>query len=203
MKKTLIAIVLLVAASTTLVTSCKKKSSDPDPVTPAVTTSTICDGNGSGTFYPLTLNNTWHYQGTGTNAFSNTVTGTQVYGSNTYFIVESNLGGTMYLRKATSGDIMAYNTGTSTEQMLVPASPTTGQSWTYTLDLAATRKVISTNASINTSSCHYTGCLKIQEFDSSGAGKAVMYYKKGVGMISTDEIWPGYLVTNLDAITLH
>lgn len=203
MKKNLVAITLFIAIIAVIIPSCKKKTTDPTP-TPVVTpANVICDGNGSTDYYPLVLNNTWHYKDSGSNAFDNTVTGTVTYGSFTYFVVANTLGGTMYLRKASSGDIMAYNSSTSSEVLFIPASPTTGQTWAYTLEFAATRKVISTSTSFSTSSCSYTGCLKIQLFNASGVGKDVIYYKKGVGMISTDQIWQGIIVTNLNTLTLH
>ncbi|MFZ5552807.1 MAG: hypothetical protein ACOZCO_06810 [Bacteroidota bacterium] len=165
--------------------------------------STLCDGNGSTSFYPLALNNSWFYKGSGTNQFTNTVSATATYNSLTYYKVDNTLGGTIYLRSATNGDIMIYNPSTSSELLYVPASPTTGQTWSYPMQFSATRKVISSSTSFSTSSCTYSGCVKIQNFDASGNGKTVMYYKKGVGMVSSDEIYPGVIVTNLNTITLN
>ena len=203
MKRTLLTNLVIAVFSILCTQSCKKKSSSDDNTTTPPTTTVICDGNGSSDYYPLAQSNSWYYTDGGTNSFTNSISGTSVYSSNTYLVVNSTLGGTQYLRKATSGDVMSYSTSNSAEYLFIPASPTVGQSWTYNLEFAATRKVISTNASFTTSSCSYTGLLKLQNFGSDGSAMSVFYYKKGVGMISTDQIWSGYVVTNLKTVSLH
>ncbi|MCX6292207.1 MAG: hypothetical protein NT126_10650 [Bacteroidetes bacterium] len=183
---------------------CKKSSKDTvAPTPPPAPVSIICDGNGSGTYYPLVLNNTWHYTDGSINSFSNTVTGQATYGSYTYFKVDNTLGGTVYLRKAANGDIMIYNSSTSSELLFIPASPVNNQSWAFTMNFAATRKVINTSASLTTPSCSYTGCLEIQNLDAGNVVQSTFYFKKGIGMIRTDEIWSGKIVTPLNALTLY
>jgi hypothetical protein len=214
MKKTLFVfgLILLVVAA------CKKKEPDPtcsdgiqnqsetgvDCGGPcAACPSTLCDGNGTTSWFPLALNNSWFYKGSGSNQFTDNITGTQVYGSFTYHKIENTLGGTNYLRQASNGDIMIYNSATSTEYLYVPGSPTVNQTWTFPMQFSATRKVISTNATLTTSTCTYTGLLKIQNFNGTGGGETVMYFKKGLGMVSTDQIYPGIIVTNLNTVTLN
>lgn len=201
MKRKLMTLILLAATAIILMPSCKKKTEEtPEPETPAET-SVLCDGNGSGTYYPLALNNKWSYTDGGANHFSNFISKTVTYGSNTYFIVSNSLGGTQYLRQAANGDIMTYNTGTSSEVLYIPASPTVGQSWTYPMEFAATRKVSNVNAALSTS-CSYTDCLVIQTYNSGGMLAHSYYYKKGIGMLSTDEISIG-INTRLNTVVLN
>jgi hypothetical protein len=199
MKKKLMTLILIVSACAILLPSCKKKKDEP---TPEPEVNVLCDGNGSGTYYPLALNNKWSYtDGSGANKFNNSVSKTITYGSNTYYVISNSLGGTQYLRQAANGDIMTYDTGTSSEVLYIPASPTVGQSWSYNLEFAATRKVINVSAPLSTS-CTYTDCLLIQTFNSGGMVAHTYYYKKGIGMLSTDEISVG-INTRLNSVTLN
>ncbi len=193
--------ILVILVCFALTEGCKKDSTDDSP-TPTPAANVICDGNGTTDFLPLVLNNSWYYSATG-NSFTLTVSGTATYSSKTYFEVTTNLGGELLLRKATNGDIMAYHTSSGTEQLYIPVAPTVGQTWNCDVEGTGTRKVLSVSASLTTSSCSYTGCLKIQNTSASGTPGRTVYYKKGVGMVSTDQIWPGAIVTNLSTVTLH
>lgn len=166
--------------------------------------SVICNGNGSASYWPLAAGNNWYLDGTGGNDIDLTVaSGVATHNSLTYFVVNENLGGSFELRTAANGDIMRYNPSDNTEYLYIPASPANNQSWTYPMDFSATRKVINTNASVTTSKCSYTGCLQIQHFDASGNPGVTDYYKKGVGMIRTDQIWAGIVISDLAIITLN
>jgi hypothetical protein len=220
-KATFIIMTVILAASSIVYTGCKKEDDTTSSVSCtdgiqnqgetgvdcggpcAACVSVLCDGNSSNVYYPLAVNNYWAYSDGANNVFNKTVTQTQVYNSLTYYKEVSSLGGIWYLRVAGNGDIMKYNPATQSELLYVPASPTLNQTWNYPMEFAATRKVISTSASYTTGSCTYTGCVKIQQFDASGNPKTVQYFKKGVGMVSTDEIYPGFIVTKLITITLN
>jgi hypothetical protein len=198
MKNKLMMLMLVVSTGAILLPSCKKKKEE----TPVPEVNVLCDGNGADTYYPLALNNKWSYSdGSGANKFNNSVSKTATYGSNTYYVISNSLGGTQYLRQAANGDIMTYDTGTSSELLYIPASPTVGQSWSYNMEFAATRKVINVNASLATS-CTYTDCLLIQTFNSGGMLAHTYYYKKGIGMLSSDEISVG-INTKLNSVTLN
>jgi len=203
MKKYLFVMLMIAGTIAVLQQSCKKDKDDDEDPTPVVPVNVICDGNGTTDYFPLALSNSWYYNGSGSNDFTSSISTTEVHGGQTYFVVTSTLGGTDYLRKAANGDIIEYRSGSGTEVLLIPGSPTVNQSWAYTSLSVTTRKVISINATLTTDDCSYTGLLKIQEFDASEVGHAVYYYKKGVGMISTDQIWPGYIQSDLATVTLH
>jgi hypothetical protein len=213
-KSFLVAVILVVAIS------CKKKSStiaetcsdgiknqneteidcggscSPCPIL-------LCDGNSSNTYLPLKVGNSWSLDGPAQNDITLTVSSsTESFNSLNYFKVTYSLSGADYYRVAANGDIMEYNSTDNTEYLSIPANPTNNQSWTYPLNFSKTRKVISTNASVNTSKCSYTGCLKLQEFAANGDASTTTYYKKGLGIIRTDQIWPGYVTSDLTSVTL-
>src|ERR1035437_6537880 len=146
MKKVKLFTLVLVASSAIVITACKKKSTDAATPAPTPAANVICDGNGSGSYYPLVANNTWSYKDSYSNSFNNTVGTTTTYGSFTYFTVNNSLGGTIYLRTATNGDIMAYSNSNS-DILYIPHAPTNNQTWACNQGLAATRKVVTTNAS--------------------------------------------------------
>lgn len=184
-----------------LIAACKKDDNKPGT---SGGTSKICTGNGSSDYFPLAINNSWSYKDDGGgNQFTYTIASSATFGTQVYFKVDNSLGGSLYLRKATNGDIKAYSIATATEYTYIPAAPITNQSWIYPLQGAATRKILSTSASVTTSSCTYTGVLQIQHYDALGNPGAVIYYKKGIGIVRTDEMSPGSIVTDLKTITIQ
>ena len=205
MKKAItISAILIIAFSAVTIQSCKKSSSStPAPTTtPPPATSVICNGNGTTSNYPLAANNTWHYKDASGNTFDNTVGSTVTYGAYTYFIVSSTQGGTLYLRQAANGDIMAYD-GSNADVLYIPAAPTVNQTWQCQTGFGYYRKVVSTNASLTTSSCSYTGLLEIQDLNSIGGSVfGQFYYKKGVGDVSDWQSSPGTTFL-LSTLTLH
>lgn len=168
---------------------------------PACPVNTLCDGNSSSTFWPMALGNHWFLNGDNQNDVEIDIIDTVTYNSNKYYEHEENLGATYYLRPATNGDIMIYKSSDNTEHLFIPASPTTNQEWNYPISFYTKRKVINTNASLTTSSCSYSGLLQIQVYTSSGPA-ATYYYKKGLGMVRTDQIWSGVIFSDLSEVTL-
>ncbi|MES2764090.1 MAG: hypothetical protein V4677_17875 [Bacteroidota bacterium] len=175
--------------------SCKKKSNDPEPETetPVAPVNKLCDGNGGTSFYPLDSANAWGYgyKISGMNQSvspSLKVTGFQMYSSKKYALIEdaSNFMFDFYLREdATNHNIYRYNTSNSTEYLEVPASPVINQSWSVG---GNSRKVTNLSASINTSSCSYSGLLEISVLNSSSVVIDKQYYKKGLGMVYSLEV---------------
>jgi len=200
MKKRFIPFIVILAFTAIFINACKDDK-DEDPTPTPTPTSVICDGKGSTSYYPLAMQNSW-YLSTSGNSITFTIVDTPTYISNKYYEVESSLGGTRYYRKKSNGDIMVYSMSSGTELLYIPGSPTVGQSWPFDMDFATTRKVAATNASYSTSKCNYTGCLKIELWDGVDLVRTD-YYKKGVGLISTDLIWGGVVVTKLSSVTLH
>ncbi len=186
--------------------SCKKKDADTTTNTSnAPTTSVLCDGNGTTIYFPLKTADSWQYTeaGSSTGSYSYTVHGTAALGTNTYFVIPSTLNDTLYLRQALNGDIMIYNKAVDSEYLYVPAAPVSGKSWHYTLNGANSRKIINTSASITTASCSYTNCLEIQTLDYTGNPIFTYYFQMGIGMISSIEEAPLYIVSNLSSVSLH
>jgi hypothetical protein len=165
--------------------------------------STLCNGNGGTSFYPLALNNSWHYNDPGEAEFTNTISSTATFGTTVYYKIDNSQGGSLYLRQAANGDLMAYNTTLASEYLYLPNNPIVNQTWVYPLQGAATRKVLNTNVNVSTPSCNYSNCVQIQHYDAGGNPGAVMYYRRAVGMVTTDELNPGVFNTDLDAVTLH
>ncbi len=152
-------------------------------------TSVLCDGNGTTSFFPLKLNNSWTYSykiGPQVQSISPSpsVTGTTTHGSYTYFEFEDQsstmYGGIYELREdATSHNIHSYSS--STDYLYIPASPTLNQSWA--VDYGNTRKVTNLSASATTAGCTYTGLLEISQYDSGMVLQQKEYYKKGIGLV--------------------
>ncbi len=211
---------VLFSTSVIFYSSCKKKDTTPaatcsdgiqnqgetgidcgGPCTACATS--LCSGNSSNNYFPLANSNFWQLDDINPNDYVKyNVTGTAVYNSLTYFkITITDIGGSyyMYLRQATNGDVYYYETINSTEYLYIPAAPTVNQSYPMYVFGVGSRKVISTTASVTTSDCTYTGCLKIQDYDGSGNPNTAWYYKKGVGLVSQVTFTP----LNLDHITLH
>jgi hypothetical protein len=125
------------------------------------------------------------------------------FNSQSYFKVNQNLGSEYYFRTAANGDIMKYSESQGQEYLYVPASPTVNQEWNYPFNFQSTRKVISVNATYTSSKCTYTGLLQIREYDSAGSGGSTYWYKKGLGMVRTDQIWSGQIYCDLIEVTLN
>ncbi len=170
----------------------------------------LCDGNGSGSFFPLTLNNKWVYDFTYANTYTTcdtvNVSGTSVYGGKTYYqcsLYDTQSGWTInyYFRlDATTQNIYTWNG--SSDVLYLPANPTVGQLLGSSTELFTgigySRKVESTTATVTTPRCTYTNCLKIQVYNSSnGQVMAHSYYKKGIGPVL------GAGSQQLKSITLH
>lgn len=135
--------------------------------------------------FPLIQGARWDYtmQGASSQPFL-TVSGTQTFGSNEYFkLIYTELGINLerYYRVDTNGDIYEYNIDINAMSMHIPNNPTVGQTWTY--NVSGTREVIDINASLNTPTCNYTGCIVIKETNSFGTSRNHTY-KRGIGLIT-------------------
>lgn len=206
---------LLIVACSMLIPSCKKKSNDPELVTPPpIVANTLCDGNNSTSFYPMVLNNTWGYTykiytQQQTVHPSLKVTGTTTHNLKNYFeITDQNSvmfsNPREYREDATTHNIYFYDNSWAMEYLNIPASPTLNQSWAYTNN--TTRKVTNLSASLSTGSCSYTGLLEISIYNNSNVLQEVDYYKKGIGMVGSkmpDSFFGGFDTFNIDSITLH
>lgn len=163
----------------------------------------LCLGNSTNNYFPLTNANFWQLDDINPNDYERyTISGTAVYNSITYNkIIGSSIIGSwnFYLRKAANGDIYYYETTNSTEYLYIPASPTVNQSYPMYVSGVGSRKVISTNATVTSPSCTYTGCLQIQDYNDIGSPITTWYYKKGVGLVCENSWIPSYL----SQITLH
>jgi hypothetical protein len=168
---------------------------------PPCPVNTLCDGNGSATFWPLSMGNTWFLDGMFSNDVEIDVVDTTTMNSNLYYEIEENLGATYYLRAAANGDIMIYKPSDNTEHLFIPAAPTVDQEWNYPISFYTKRKVISTNATVTTGSCTYTGLVQIQVFTSTSSG-STFYFKRGLGMVRTNQI-AGSINSDLSSVTLN
>ena len=203
---------LITSASVAIISSCKKK--DTTPSTPPAPANVLCDGNGSTSYYPLALNNSWtftYYIATQSQSTSPNlvVTGTSSHNSLSYFKIDDQTavmyGSTVELRQdAATHNIYYYDSNSGSEFMYVPATPTLNQSWAYTN--GGTRKVTNLSSSISTGSCNYTGLIEITTYDSGSVLMDKEYFKKGAGMVhreDPDSFFGGFDKYNLSSITLH
>ena len=212
MKKTILLIsVLLLAIVAFFQNGCKKKENNDKPAAtcsdkirnqgetgvdcggPCPACTFLCNGNGSGDYFPLALKNFWKYDN-GYEHRSYTIKETVTIKSKTYykvFITDTTSGVVWswanFFRIDNNGDVykMPYYPGDSiTEELEVPAHPYPNQSWDYD---HFTRKVFSINASVKTDSCIYDGCLEIGYIavhsHTIGLDTTYYYYKKGIGLI--------------------
>lgn len=146
----------------------------------------LCDGNGSANYFPLKLNNRWDFKGNGNgDDYWWIAEDTVVFNSIKYFALGFYYEGgwqynTLYFRIATNNDVYRYETNDGNEYLHIPASPTVNQQWTTYGDI---KKVISTNASLTTSKCSYTGLLHIGNYNSNGTLIYEEYFKKGTGKV--------------------
>ncbi len=169
--------------------------------------SLLCDGNGTTSYMPLTLNNVWTYKLPGGVSWDRTITADSMvtFGSNTYFRLEayeqSSGYAYTYFRTDGAGNVYEYKVSEGAEYMAVPASPTNGQvcatySGTYTV---ASLKVVVANVQVGTSACTYNGCVQMGEYDGSGILQGSFYYKKGLGLVRISYV----TFTDLKAVTLN
>ncbi|MCE3295265.1 MAG: hypothetical protein K0R65_979 [Crocinitomicaceae bacterium] len=209
MKKNLFALALLFGATAVISTSCKKEKEE-DPVTPTPAVNTLCDGNGTSAFYPLTASNSWTYTylmaGQSQNVSPHlVVNGTEVHNSKTYTKIEDETS-VMYINpirlrvESSNNDIYYYNESMDNEYVYVPAAPTLNQSWSYG---SYTRKVTNLSASVSTSGCSYTGLLEISNLDGSTVVRRE-YFKKGLGLVYVNSTG-GFFTSEykLNAVTLN
>ncbi|MDQ3051526.1 MAG: hypothetical protein M3Q95_11615 [Bacteroidota bacterium] len=178
-----------------LLTSCKDDK-DEDPVP----TNVLCDGKGSLSFMPLSLDNKWILTTPG-NTVSLEVIDTLTDANIKYYNVSSSLGGAASYSQYPNGDVKRFEFSSGDDVLHVPFNPTVGQTWQYQVDNFTSRKVVGINETVVTGSCTYTGCVKIQSFQTTTL-KRTEYFKRGVGLVSTDMIGAG-IVTKLAAVTLN
>lgn len=187
-----------------------KDTAEPEPTpTPTPVVNVLCDGNGSTSFYPLVVNNSWIYSykiATQTQSTSPSpyILGTIIHDSISYFKFEDPnylLNNSLELRiDPTSKNIYSYSSSSNSEFLYIPGSPTINQVWNYSN--SNTRKVTNLSASINTASCSYTGLLEISQYNSSAVLLHKEYYKKGIGMVQKQTIGTFNETYTLKSITL-
>ncbi len=161
----------------------------------------VCTGNGSNDYFPMALGNYYSFHESGFPDYTDTITGTEVFDSLTYFAFERpdrfhfDPPSFTYYREA-SGVVYEYNDGLNVEYVLIPANPTVNQTWNIGSE---SRKVISLNETKTVGTCTYTELLRIDQFYSSGNLAHSTYYKKGVGKVT--RIFPAFGAESL--FTLH
>jgi hypothetical protein len=148
----------------------------------------LCDGiSGNNQFLPLQTGRKWTYDrvlGSAVDLYSEEVTGTTVINGLTYFtvyFVNDQFGstGTFYYRiDPANGDV--YKRTGSTDNLLIPGSPTVGMATSNGFT------VTSVNASITTNACSYSGCLELSKTSAFGTTK--VYFKKGLGHVRTTDL---------------
>jgi hypothetical protein len=203
-------LLLICLSIVVFIAGCKKKKSEEPAPTTLTPPNYICSGNGTNSYYPLTLSNSWTYSSKKDGViqpetFTEKVKGYKTFGAYTYSV---NVGRTdtttssYYREDAYYKDIYSYNTDTGTEYLLIPGTPVLNQSWPVKYGL--TSKVTNLSATISTSSCTYTGLLEITDYNGSSVIMVKTYYKKGLGRVYTQSIFSGRTYEEfLSTVTLN
>ena len=192
MRRLLIMTILLFAI-VILITSCKKDDSNTTVVPPPTNSgSTLCDGNGKTTYFPLDSANSWTFIYTLNNVTQTVVpnlyvNGYVMHGGVKYVDIQDKANwlyaSHLIIREDTTNqNIYRYNTINYKEYLEVPSSPTLNQSWAISSG-AVTRKVTNLSATLTTSSCSYKSLLQITEYNDTIV-QGIYYYKKGLGMVA-------------------
>jgi hypothetical protein len=152
----------------------------------------VCDGNGSSTYLPLAVNNSWAYfmDNSATTDYTTiqTITGTKVLSnSKTYFVMDYG-SKQDYFRVETNGDIYAWKTNSfndlgAAESLFLPGNPVVGTTWKDPYFIPDSSVVKATDAVlISSNGCSYMGLLKIDTY-SYGNYYETLYFKKGLGKV--------------------
>jgi|GEM_PF-2937145 len=166
----------------------------------------LCAGITSTSYLPLKKTYNWTYNITGASFYVvRRANDSLLFSGNYYYKVTDFVdggsieNGYFYVRLDASGNLKATYSGA--EYTYIPVAPTLNQTWPYPAIFGiGTRKAADLNASIATSACSYTGCLKIQEINPSGSVTKTLYYKKGIGIVYSTDGWTPYSLT---AISLN
>lgn len=191
MKKILIPVMSFFIVSTLVMVSCKKKDKNEDTTDPVYVPTLLCDGNGSGNYFPLQTGNKYSY-GYKVKAKAQadrnyTITKDSVVGGQTYKKLQRDNAPAVYeliRTEQTTNNVYTYIPSLNKEVLLVPGTPVLDQ----VLEVATPgnkAKVTSVSASFQTASCNYSGLLEITEFNSGGKAIALYHYKPGVGRVHT------------------
>jgi hypothetical protein len=156
----------------------------------------LCNGNGSGSYFPLANNNRWVYDFQFTSYSTCDTMWTQTtasYGGKTYYKIQNwdapsgyYLPYYYYFREDASHNIYTW-TG-SADVLYLPANPTMGQVIGTSLELfggvSAGRAVDSVSTTFTSPRCTYNNCLRIKYYNtSSGFVYGYAYYVKGIGLV--------------------
>lgn len=189
MKKIVFPVLSFFIASMLVMVSCKKKEDNNNYDPPVVTPTLLCDGNGSGSYFPLQTGNKYSYSykvKANTQPDRNyTIIKDTAVGGQTYKKLRSDNVITVYeLLRAdpATNNVYSYLPSLSKEVLLVPGTAVLDQA-IEVVTPGNKAKVTSISASFKTGSCNYSGLLEITEFDSAGKAVAVYHYKKGVGRV--------------------
>ncbi len=143
----------------------------------------ICTGNGSSSYFPLSVNSYWIFAMPGNQWFQlEIIEETQLNnGQNYYHMVTTGAFGTIhdYYREA-NGQVYRWNTNLSAEEVYLPANPTVGMQWsTATTDSIVVNSI---SASFNSpNGCSYTDLLEVAAY--AGGNVTTNYYKQGLGLV--------------------
>lgn len=164
-------------------TSCKKHIPDiPENI--------LCNGNGQNNYLPLNIGNKWQYFEYGLANSSEEIISDTILNEKKYYKVKNSQGNNYqfcYLRMNSNGDIYSYYSD-SLEFLFIPANPAVGQVVCIypTGNIIASRVVLAVNETREVSGCVYFGTLKIQDYDFNGTANTTYYYKKGLGLVESE-----------------
>ena len=174
------------------------------PCASCASSSPLCAGNSSNSYYPLAANNNWTYTNVGPGSGLDrtaTITGTQVYGAQTYMHVLNDEQGLSTFDKYfrySAGTVYEYDTQQNVEYSYLPASPVAGQTL-HTYGDGSYWKVVATSVNVTTVACAYTGCLQMAHYNSDNTLNTTHYFKKNVGQIKETT----FSSIELTAVSLH
>ena len=227
MKKNFKFIYLLVSAVLFMV-SCNSDDENseitpPDVIVDTTTVDTtsidavLCDGNGTNSYYPMTVTDTWTYKykiagfAQSPNPVIKVLNPVE-YNSVSYSQF-TDLSNFMYLSEnyfrfdSVTSNVYYYDDNNNVEYLYLPANPALNQTWDYFGTIGYnSRKVTNLAATLTTDFCTYTDLLEITQYDDNGVVRKRDYYKKGIGLVQNqyfDSFFGTFDTFTLIDITLH
>ena len=166
----------------------------------------ICVGDGTSDVFPLAKNNVWLYNNINPAldlGMKIEISSEMTFGNNLYFVVEytiaSYTSSSKYLRQDNAGDIYQYIGSAATEMKYIPKYPVPGDTVAI-YGPGNFRKVDVINDVVQTPTCTYSDCIKIDDYENDTI-KTSSYYVKGIGLVK--QVSPTSVSVHLNNVTLY
>jgi len=208
MKKVLFLVIMF---SLTIITNCKNDENELEQVFISTDTTELncqgecqeylCNGSNNTMFIPFDVVRKWKISSTGilASSYLDIYVGTEVIDSQNYYRINKTINSEIiestYYRINIDGEIFIRKSNDSNDYLFVSEIKNIGYEWEMP-DTNTSYKIVSKDASIDTSICSYTELIKIEVY-KSGNLNSTRYFKKGLGLVfesfESFESWNKYL----------